>query len=157
MIFLLLMRSLPLRLAWLMAEMWCTWEKSAIGWPLERRKAFIYCWLSCLRFCLVLSSCWLQLLFVHSKLSPTILLLRPCTSHKGGVLWTVTIWGFWHSVGHCFLWRQMVIVVSNSDGVHWTARPWLLGLPKCCQFVVVVVVADTAENHEACCWGDSMK
>lgn len=108
------MRPFSQRLAWLMAEMWYTWEKSAIGWPLERRKAFIFCWLSCLGF-----FAWLRLLvdesplFVHSKITPTLLQLRPGASRRGGVLWAVTIWGCWRLVGHCFLWRRMLIVVSN--------------------------------------------
>lgn len=100
--------------------------------------------------CLTLASCWQELHFVLSKLTPTLLQLRPGASQKGGVLQAVTIWGCWHSAGHCFLWRQMVIVLSNRAMESLTEQHD----SGCWDFQNTVksgffVVADAAERYKS--------
>lgn len=92
--------------------------------------------------CLTLASCWWEPLFVRSEIAPTLLQHRPGVSHKGGVLWAVTIWDCWRSAGHCFLWRQMVIVVSNIAMESLTEQHD----PGFWDFQI------TVKNIFCCCW-----
>lgn len=153
------MRPSSQRLAWLRAAMWYTWEKSAIGWPLPRRKAFTFGWLSCLGF----FACLRPLADESASLT------RARSHPSAAQTWRVPLG--WSAPSRnkmrlLALCRSLFSLEADgycsfqySSGVpRWTAWPWLLGLPKYCQkyfLLLLILQKDKRRVAEEMQWSNN--